>query len=92
MSTSNEKAITDNAIIYENNSFHNSAFFNSSVYKKNLMYLNINSFYSYSDLAFGSSFSEAIKMLNDPYVPTEKKSKINKKIINAILLKERLEK
>ena len=92
MSTSNEKAITDNAIIYENNSFHNSAFFNSSVYKKNLMYLNINSFYSYQDLAFGSSFSEAIKMLNDPYVPTEKKSKINKNIINAILLKERLEK
>ena len=92
MSTSNEKAITDNAIIYENNSFHNSAFFNSSVYKKNLMYLNINSFYSYQDLAFGSSFSEAIKMLNDPCVPTEKKSKINKNIINAILLKERSEK
>ena len=41
MSTSNEKAITDNAIIYENNSFHNSAFFNSSVYKKKLKYLPI---------------------------------------------------
>ena len=51
------------------------------------MYLNINSFYSYSDLAFGSSFSEAIRLLNSDSISKEKKSKINNSILKMLKLK-----
>ena len=42
--------------------------------------------YSYDDLAFGSSYREAIRLLNSDSISEEKKSKINNSILKMLKL------
>ena len=47
--------------------------------------------YSYDDLAFGSSYREAIRLLNSDSISEEKKSKINNSILKMLKLQQRIQ-